>query len=711
MFLDNDQLSSYSVEIPSDPNQEFSKRKSSTNRAGRYIIRDLTDSVDFGLLPEGWIRLRHASGLTLYFHRPTRVVTVSRPYSVGSGSVRYHRIPLSAIPCLAYRKACEQDSANNTGVQEAITLSDTAVDTVGEQHNQQLDSVEVCDEKAVTPSDNLSPRFPLNCNRPSDEDRYQRASEISTSFSTSSNDKFLDREEGELSSADEDDETCSVQRSSKGGYCESETPAKRSRLSDVVDQSSSSARSATSTEQMVTSAPLDVSVVTVKSGAVPGKRRRRRRVPNTTGLRCQAVRPVGGKTDSTAGSHSLDKEKDGSKELMSVKTQVFSVKDKEMEYLLTSEEIRAYCSRLFEVKVDETPAPKNVDREAVCNEKESAESHSRVLMMPEEAKVIRYQLPPVEGDPTRRQMKEGLINMTGKSYVCILHEYCQNVLRRPPTYQTVVLENDRNPYQLTVVIDGKPYAAGVGQSKKHARLEAARNALSRLIPDFDKIVGSDNHTTGPPVASERDIQLFDDILVTDPRLYEMSVRMAFPTPYNLLVECLNRSCVPETELKSNMTSHGRSKHFFSLQLREHTVKVPCKNKREGRHLAAQHLLSRLHPEITVWAGLLRVYGPGSKPDKRGELETIQDAQNQEKSTVKTSLIRLLKCKMRELATQWEKGGGELHPKGKFFVSPDNLPVVTFHPDSKTDLYNSIPTPHTSSKSSDCASSPLHIASD
>lgn len=67
---------------------------------------------------------------------------------------------------------------------------------------------------------------------------------------------------------------------------------------------------------------------------------------------------------------------------------------------------------------------------------------------------------------------EGLINLTGKSFVCILHEYCQNVIRRPPTYQTVVQENDRNPYQLTVVIDGKPCATGSGQSKKQARLDA-----------------------------------------------------------------------------------------------------------------------------------------------------------------------------------------------------------------------------------------------
>lgn len=69
-------------------------------------------------------------------------------------------------------------------------------------------------------------------------------------------------------------------------------------------------------------------------------------------------------------------------------------------------------------------------------------------------------------------------------------------------------------------------------------------------------------------------------------------------------------------------------------------------------MAAQHLLARLHPEVQMWSDLLRMYGPGSKPDKKTELETIQGAQAQEKSTVKTSLIRLLKAKMRELATQW-----------------------------------------------------------
>ena len=36
-------------------------------------------------------------------HRETRVVTASKPYDIGNGSVRKHNIPISAVPCYAYK--------------------------------------------------------------------------------------------------------------------------------------------------------------------------------------------------------------------------------------------------------------------------------------------------------------------------------------------------------------------------------------------------------------------------------------------------------------------------------------------------------------------------------------------------------------------------------------------------------------------------------
>nr|CAI5858147.1 unnamed protein product [Callosobruchus analis] len=63
----------------------------------------------FDVLPEGWIQLTHNSGMPLYLHKTTRVCTLSRPYFLGPGSARKHQIPLSAIPCLSYKKALEQE--------------------------------------------------------------------------------------------------------------------------------------------------------------------------------------------------------------------------------------------------------------------------------------------------------------------------------------------------------------------------------------------------------------------------------------------------------------------------------------------------------------------------------------------------------------------------------------------------------------------------
>lgn len=64
------------------------------------------------------------------------------------------------------------------------------------------------------------------------------------------------------------------------------------------------------------------------------------------------------------------------------------------------------------------------------------------------------------------------------------------------------------------------------------------------------------------------------------------------------------------------------------------------------------MLAMLHPQLETWADLLALYGPSSKPDKKCDSGAILDAQNRGNSSVKTSLIRLLRAKMMELSEQW-----------------------------------------------------------
>lgn len=59
------------------------------------------------ILPEGWVQVTHSCGMPLYLNRTTRVCTLSRPYYISDQSARKHDIPISAIPCMAYRKRKE----------------------------------------------------------------------------------------------------------------------------------------------------------------------------------------------------------------------------------------------------------------------------------------------------------------------------------------------------------------------------------------------------------------------------------------------------------------------------------------------------------------------------------------------------------------------------------------------------------------------------
>ncbi|XP_015238497.1 PREDICTED: microprocessor complex subunit DGCR8 [Cyprinodon variegatus] len=66
-------------------------------------------------LPDGWIMTFHNSGIPVYLHRETRVVTWSRPYFLGTGSIRKHDPPTSSIPCLHYKKMKDQEERDLNG--------------------------------------------------------------------------------------------------------------------------------------------------------------------------------------------------------------------------------------------------------------------------------------------------------------------------------------------------------------------------------------------------------------------------------------------------------------------------------------------------------------------------------------------------------------------------------------------------------------------
>ncbi|KAG8455953.1 hypothetical protein GDO86_001950 [Hymenochirus boettgeri] len=103
-------------------------------------------------LPDGWIMTFHNSGIPVYLHRETRVVTWSRPYFLGTGSIRKHDPPVSSIPCLHYKKMKDNEvKEQNNDVSPAHTESNSVKPPEIEHQSEEPDSTAadsfVSDEK------------------------------------------------------------------------------------------------------------------------------------------------------------------------------------------------------------------------------------------------------------------------------------------------------------------------------------------------------------------------------------------------------------------------------------------------------------------------------------------------------------------------------------------------------------------------------------
>ena len=89
----------------------------------------------FTVLPEGWIQVRHNSGIPVYLHKQTRVVALSKPYVLGPHSVRAHHIPLGSIPCLNYRKAKEEEESLRSKITPETEIGQPQGDADKEKEN------------------------------------------------------------------------------------------------------------------------------------------------------------------------------------------------------------------------------------------------------------------------------------------------------------------------------------------------------------------------------------------------------------------------------------------------------------------------------------------------------------------------------------------------------------------------------------------------
>ena len=489
--------------------EEFRKKRKGNKEFVPYeekekLVLDEIGHNHFDVLPEGWVQVTHNSGMPLYLHKHSRVCTLSKPYFLGPGSVRKHEVPVSAVPCLQYKRALQEEQ----------------------------------EEKEKEKNKNQAPVVE-SCNLPS------------------------------------------------------------------------------------------AKIETVQENRA---------------------------------AHSLD-----------------------------SEQLRNYCQELFRFKSIKVMRFQSWSARRKFTKSKKHRKQLERPTLPDGTKLITFPIVSAavsgntdsneqENSGGARPPKHWIMNPSGKSYVCILHEYVQHALKKQPTYRFKELENAATPYSAVVCINDMEYGFGFGSSKKQAKANAARKTLEILIPQMrDKISGdtnADGVSTNAGWAikaakgdSDADLSFFDEISITDPRVAEFCAKTTEPSPHAILITCLQRNFGQgdmQIDYSVNTLKHQRNE--FTMKVGKHEVTVICRNKKDGKQRAAQEILQRLHPHIHSWGSLLRLYGSRSVKTFKEKKQLEQEITLlQGKATVNQpnhAILGKLKQEMKKLAEQQQA----VQPIGKFVSS-------------------------------------------
>ncbi|XP_053693247.1 microprocessor complex subunit DGCR8 [Sabethes cyaneus] len=348
---------------------------------------------------------------------------------------------------------------------------------------------------------------------------------------------------------------------------------------------------------------------------------------------------------------------------LKVTARIETVNDNLKAHSLTAEAFQSYCKKLFKFKTIRVMRFKSwAARRKLTKHRKHLKNLQRPTL-PDGTKLITFPVLHTESEKTnvhQRPKKEWIMNPNGKSYVCILHEYVQHALRKQPSYDFKELENAATPYSATVSINDLKYGTGYGTSKKQAKSEAARETLEILIPDMkDKITSKDNKKEQNGASAmdlqpeARNLSVFDEIKIEDPRVAEFCAKTTEPSPHTILQTCLQRNFgLGDVQIQYDVKAGKHHKNEFTMTVGKHTATVICKNKRDGKQKASQAILQILHPHIKTWGSLLRLYGNHSiKSYKEKKQEEQEITVLQSKAAINQpnyAILSKLKLEMSKL---------------------------------------------------------------
>ena len=173
--------------------------------------------------------------------------------------------------------------------------------------------------------------------------------------------------------------------------------------------------------------------------------------------------------------------------------------------------------------------------------------------------------------------------------------------------------------------------------------------------------------------------------IEDPRISDLCQRVGEPSPYGILITCLQRNYGQgDTNIETSLVPKKNKRNEFTMKVSGREVSVICKNKRDGKQMAAQKLLQLLHPHLRSWSSLLSLYGTRSiaaqklKKEKESEVTALQSKGRMTAASgggeggnnypsPSQAILEKLKLEMKKLAEQ--KRQNPDHVAGKLSLNP------------------------------------------
>lgn len=208
------------------------------------------------------------------------------------------------------------------------------------------------------------------------------------------------------------------------------------------------------------------------------------------------------------------------------------------------------------------------------------------------------------------------------------------------------------------------------------KISADNNKTSGIVSAVASGSGASNSVTS--LDPYKDLSVFDEIKIEDPRVAEFCAKTTEPSPHAILLTCLQRNYgLGDVEIKYEVNTLKHKRNEFTMTVGKHSATVICKNKRDGKQRASQAILQILHSHIKTWGSLLRLYGNRSvKSFKEKKQEEQEITVLQSKAAVNKpndAILSKLELEMRKLRER----NLLIKPIGTFIPPSDvNLPIAT-----------------------------------